>query len=251
MARTEAKLKEVAAECKAVKTHKSFNAAIMPCDVTSAEGVKQMAERVTNTYGALDLLVNNAGAGEWKHTEDTTPEEALSMMACPYQAAFACSSHFIPAMAKAGTGHIMNVTSAAGSAGFRGAVGYSSARWAMRGFSKNLYWDMKELGVGVTLLNAAEITGTDYFKDAPGKAGGASKAKMPSLFQLVGTLGINYTTDQVAKAGLNAVESGWSVVNVPWYLLQPTTVLNCCMPWVVELLCSLGTAGIRGKKKEE
>jgi len=251
VARTEAKLKEVAAECKAVKTHKSFNAVVVPCDLTSTEDVNKMAEKVTKDHGALDLLVNNAGAGAWKHTEETTPEEAISMMACPYQTAFACSTLFIPAMAKAGTGHIMNVSSAACNIGFRGAVGYGSSRWAVRGFTKNLYWDMKELHIGVTLLNAAEITGTEYFKDAPGKAGGSSKAKIPILFQLVDKLGVNYSTEQVAAAGVTAVESGWSVVNVPWYLLHPTVVLNCCVPWVVELVCSLGSAGIRGKRKEE
>eukprot|EP00931_Biecheleriopsis_adriatica_P005189 TRINITY_DN106724_c0_g1_i1.p1 TRINITY_DN106724_c0_g1~~TRINITY_DN106724_c0_g1_i1.p1 ORF type:complete len:342 (+),score=49.92 TRINITY_DN106724_c0_g1_i1:63-1088(+) len=251
VARTEAKLKEVASECKSVKTHKSFNAVVVPCDLTSSEAVKQMADKVTRDYGALDLLVNNAGAGEWKHAEETTPEDAISMMACPYQTAFACSSLFIPSMAKARTGHIMNVSSAACNLGFRGAVGYGSARWAVRGFTKHLYWDVKELGIGVTLLNAAEITGTDYFKDAPGKAGGSSKARIPSLFQFVDKLGINYSTEQVAAAGVTAVESGWSVVNVPWYLLHPTVVLNCCTPWLVELVCSLGSAGIRGKKKEE
>merc|ERR1711865_1261675 len=105
----------------------------------------------------------------------------------------------------------MNITSAACNLGFRGAIGYGSARWAIRGFTKHLYWDMKELGIGVTLLNAAEITGTDYFKDAPGKAGGGSKARIPKLFQLVDALGINYSTDQVAAAGFSGVESGWSI----------------------------------------
>jgi len=140
-------------------------------------------------------------------------------------------------MVKAQTGHILNVTSAACSLGFRGAVRYAT---------KLLYWDVKELGIGVTLLNAAEITGTDYLKDAPGKADAALKARVPSLFQLVDKLGINYDTSSVAAAGLTAVESGWSVVNVPWYLLHPFVVLMGCCPWFMEFLCSLGSQGKRG-----
>jgi len=251
VARTESKLKETATECKTVGTHGSFTAVPLRCDLTSLEEVKKMAELVTKDYGAIDLLVNNAGAGEWKWIEESTPEDGEAMMACPYQTAFACSCLFVPAMAKAQTGHILNVASAACSIGFRGAVGYGAARWAVRGLSKNLYWDLKELGIGVTLLNAAEITGTDYFKDTPGKAGSSSHAKIPSLFQLVDKLGINYNTHQVAAAAVTAVEKGWTSVNVPWYLLQPTVVLNCCVPWFVEFLVSLGSAGIRGKTKKE
>merc|ERR1711865_285398 len=107
----------------------------------------------------------------------------------------------------------MNITSAACNLGFRGAIGYGSARWAIRGFTKHLYWDMKELGIGVTLLNAAEITGTNYFKDAPGKAGSSSKAKIPALFQLVDRLGLNYNTEQVAAAALDGVEKGWATIH--------------------------------------
>lgn len=251
VARTESKLKEVAAECKAVGTHSSFKAVPFRCDLTSQDDLKKMAEQVTKEHGALDLLVNNAGAGEWKWIDESTPKDGEVMMACPYQTAFACSCLFVPAMAKAQTGHILNVASAACSVGFRGAVGYGAARWAIRGFSKNLYWDLKEHNIGVTLLNAAEITGTDYFKDAPGKAGSSSHSKIPDLFQLVDKLGLNYNTAQVASAGVTAVENGWTSVNVPWYLLHPVVVLNGCVPWFVELVVSLGSAGIRGKTKKE
>ncbi|EGB09365.1 hypothetical protein AURANDRAFT_6707, partial [Aureococcus anophagefferens] len=107
----------------------------------------------------VDVLVNNAGAGAWKHVEETTPEEAYGMMACPYQAAFTMTSLLVPTMvARATDCHVVNVTSAASEVGFRGAVGYATARWAMRGFSRMLAQDLKQLGIGVTHLNAAEIS---------------------------------------------------------------------------------------------
>jgi len=189
--------------------------------------------------------VNNAGAGAWKHIEETTPEDAIGMMACPYQTTFACSSLFIPSMAKARTGHILNVTSAACSVGFRGSVGYASARWAVRGFSKLLYWDVKELGIGVTLLNAAEITGTDYFKDAPGKAGAASKARIPALFQLIDKLGINYDTTSVVAAALTAVER-MERGECAMVLVAP----NCGTQWLLPVVCRVsGQFGFRRQKR--
>ena len=107
-----------------------------------------------------------------------------------------------------------------------------------------------ELGVGVTLLNAAEITGTEYFSNAPGKAGSGSHAKIPALFQLVDSFGLNCTTTQVASAGLDAVERGWSTVYVPGFLLLPTKVLADIFPCFVEALCALGSAGLRSAKKK-
>ena len=105
--------------------------------------------------------------------------------------------------------------------------------------------DLKQLGIGVTHLNAAEISGTSYFSDAPGKAGAASHAKIPYLFQLVDGLGLNYTTTQVAAAALDGVEKGWSTVLVPGFLLIPTKMVADVVPCFLEFLCGLGPAGRR------
>ncbi|KAH8069776.1 hypothetical protein JL721_5667 [Aureococcus anophagefferens] len=213
-----------------------------PCDVTKPDDVRALLKNLP----PVDVLVNNAGAGAWKHVEETTPEEAYGMMACPYQAAFTMTSLLVPTMvARATDCHVVNVTSAASEVGFRGAVGYATARWAMRGFSRMLAQDLKQLGIGVTHLNAAEISGTSYFSDAPGKAGAASHAKIPYLFQLVDGMGLNYTTTQVAAAALDGVEKGWSTVLVPGFLLIPTKMVADVVPCFLEFLCGLGPAGRR------
>ena len=101
-----------------------------------------------------------------------------------YQAAFTMTSLLVPTMvARATDCHVVNVTSAASEVGFRGAVGYATARWAVRGFSRMLAQDLKQLGIGVTHLNAAEISGTSYFSDAPGKAGAraAKESEIPNF----------------------------------------------------------------------
>uniref|UniRef100_A0A7S2TZK3 Ketoreductase domain-containing protein n=1 Tax=Lotharella oceanica TaxID=641309 RepID=A0A7S2TZK3_9EUKA len=136
-------------------------AVILELDITDFEAVEAACERTEKELGAIGLLVNNAGSGAWKHVEETTAEEAAKMMACPYNGAFACTTAFVKSMVEAKEGHVLNVTSAASHGGIRGAVGYATARWAMRGFSRNLQQDLRELGIGVTLLNAAEIVGTE------------------------------------------------------------------------------------------
>jgi len=244
MSRTQSKLEHAAELCKKVATAKNFEAVVVPCDVTSPDAVREAMKQLP----PVDILVNNAGSGAWKHIEETSPEEGVSMMGCPYQSAFAMTTMLVPTMKPRAKGcHILNVTSAASSVGFRGAVGYASARWAMRGFSRQLQYDLKEMGIGVTLLNAAEITGTEYFKDVPGKAGSSSKARIPVLFQLVDRLGLNYTTVQVAAAALDGIEKGWATIHVPGHIMIPTLILNDVMPCFVEFLCTLGSAGLRKK----
>ena len=240
--RTKAALDSAAKLCAGDATHGSFEAVVAPCDVTKPDDVRALLEKLP----PVDVLINNAGAGAWKHVEETTPEEAHGMMACPYQAAFTMTSLLVPTMvARATDCHVVNVTSAASEVGFRGAVGYATARWAMRGFSRMLAQDLKQLGIGVTHLNAAEISGTSYFSDAPGKAGAASHAKIPYLFQLVDGMGLNYTTTQVAAAALDGVEKGWSTVLVPGFLLIPTKMVADVVPCFLEFLCGLGPAGRR------
>ena len=240
--RTKAALEAAAKLCEGDATHGAFEAVVAPCDVTKPDDVRALLKHLP----PVDVLVNNAGAGAWKHVEETTPEEAYGMMACPYQAAFTMTSLLVPTMvARATDCHVVNVTSAASEVGFRGAVGYATARWAMRGFSRMLAQDLKQLGIGVTHLNAAEISGTSYFSDAPGKAGAASHAKIPYLFQLVDGLGLNYTTTQVAAAALDGVEKGWSTVLVPGFLLIPTKMVADVVPCFLEFLCGLGPAGRR------
>ena len=83
MSRTLPKLEAAAKLCKDVATAKKFEAVPISCDVTSADAVRATLKSMKQP---VDVLVNNAGSGAWKHIEETSPEEAIAMMACPFQA---------------------------------------------------------------------------------------------------------------------------------------------------------------------
>jgi len=241
MSRTRKKLEAAAKLCETtavVAGNKPFEAMIVPCDLSSLDAVREAVKLLP----PVDILVNNAGAGAWKHIEDTSPEEAVKMMACPYQSMFAMTSLLVPTMiARAKDCHVLNVTSAASMLGLRGAVAYGSARWAVRGFSRMLKQDLKEYGIGVTLLNPAEITGTSYFTANGGHD------RIPALFQMVDKIGLNYSAAQVASAALDGVEKGWSNIDTPGHVMIPTKMLIDTVPCFVEFLCTLGSAGLRTK----
>src|SRR4051794_27415115 len=55
-----------------------------PVDLSHASAVAEVAERINGTVGPPDIIVNNAGAGQWKFVDETSPQEAVEMMAVPY-----------------------------------------------------------------------------------------------------------------------------------------------------------------------
>jgi uncharacterized protein len=89
----------------------SGSARTYPVDLSSAAAVAQVAERISTDVGTPDIIVNNAGAGQWKFVDEMRPEEAVQMMAVPYFAAFYITHAFLPGMLRRNTGHIVNVSS--------------------------------------------------------------------------------------------------------------------------------------------
>src|SRR5512144_276483 len=116
LARTAPALERVAREVRAL------GAEALPCavDLTDARAVEEVEATVERTFGAPDVLVNNAGAGRWLFVEETSPAEAVQMMAVPYFATFFTTRAFVPAMISRGSGHVVNVTSVAAYAAWPG-----------------------------------------------------------------------------------------------------------------------------------
>ncbi|HEU5042010.1 MAG TPA: SDR family NAD(P)-dependent oxidoreductase, partial [Gemmatimonadales bacterium] len=73
-------------------------AAVHPVDLTDPDAVARVASRITADLGTPDLVVNNAGAGQWKFVDETSPAEAVQTMAAPYFAAFFVTQAFLPGM---------------------------------------------------------------------------------------------------------------------------------------------------------
>lgn len=243
IARREERLAAVAEELASIAP--ACTTVVLPCDLSDREAVEATAAALAHDHGPPDILVNNAGAGAWEHIEETDGPSAERMMAVPTMAAVHLTRTLVPAMGERGSGHVLNVTSAASVSGLRAAVVYGTARWGMRGFSWNLRADLAELGVGVTLLNAAEITDSEYFQEGGGRAGAKSHDRLPMLFQHPAIVAVSYSSAQTAQAAWNAVEAGTFEAFVPWFLLAPLDLFNRLMPDAVAALIGWGPNGRR------
>jgi short-subunit dehydrogenase len=171
-------------------------ARVMPADLSDVADVGRLARELLAGPGAPDVLVNNAGAGRWRAIDETEPGEAREAMALPYLAAYELTRELVPPMIARGSGHVLNMTSAAGFVTIPGANAYGVARWAMRAFSYQLAADLRGTGVGVTLLAPSEVD-SPYFDHNPG-----SRERIPRIARLIGKM----SEADVAAAAVDAIE---------------------------------------------
>jgi short-subunit dehydrogenase len=178
-----------AAQLQRVAESIGGSAAVEVCDASSGEAVLALAERVRHEYGAPDVIVNCAGAGQWKLIEDTACEEALVMMQAPYLAAFNVTHAFMRDMLARRSGVIIHVNSPASIFPWPSCVGYAASRWALRGLHTSLRQDLARTGVTSCHVVFGRIDSA-YFDHNPGAA-----EKIPWISRTIRTL----STDECGR----------------------------------------------------
>jgi len=136
-------------------------------DAADGPAVMAMAERVRTNWGAPSLVVNSAGAGEWRFLEETSVEEIVKMMGAPYLAAANTCRAFMADMLAAKRGVFVHVGSPASVMPWPGATAYTASRWALRGLHEALCQDLRGTGVRSSLVYFGEVS-SEYFEANPG-----------------------------------------------------------------------------------
>jgi NAD(P)-dependent dehydrogenase (short-subunit alcohol dehydrogenase family) len=88
-----------------------YEALFVTCDVSKEDQVKAMIAASVEKYGAIHILVNNAGIGMYKTVLETTSEDWDLCLGINLKGAFLCSKYAIPHLQAAGGGSIVNITS--------------------------------------------------------------------------------------------------------------------------------------------
>ena len=136
-------------------------------DAADGPAVMAMAERVRAEWGAPLLVVNSAGAGEWRFLEETSVVEIVEMIGAPYLAAANTCRAFIADMLEAKRGHFIHVGSPASVMPWPGATAYTASRWALRGLHEALCMDLRGTGLWSSLIYLGEVS-SEYFEANPG-----------------------------------------------------------------------------------
>lgn len=144
-ARRQERLDELAARAKELGTQ----AAVVVGDAREEDTARRTIATSLDTFGAVDILINNAGVGNYKNLVDTSPEEYDELMNANMRSTFLFSRHAAPAMIERRQGLILMISSMAGVYGFAGEAAYCATKFAQIGFAQGLDKELRPFGIKV------------------------------------------------------------------------------------------------------
>lgn len=128
------------------------NVLVAELDVTSPEAAGRCVRTAVDTFGRLDVLVNNAGYGDTAAVEDVTLEAFKAQIDTNFYGVVYMTKAALPVMRRQGSGHIFQISSIGGRLASPGLTAYQSAKWAVGGFSLGLAQEVAPLGIKVTVI---------------------------------------------------------------------------------------------------
>jgi NAD(P)-dependent dehydrogenase (short-subunit alcohol dehydrogenase family) len=132
-------------------------AEVFAADVTRAEEAEAMVRAAVETFGGLDILVNNIGRAMVGTVVDTSEEDWDQALDINLRTAFLASKYAVPVMAAAGGGSIVNVASISALRG-DGTVAYSAAKGAMIAMTVDMAYSHGREGIRVNAVAPGHIT---------------------------------------------------------------------------------------------
>lgn len=127
-------------------------------DVTDTDSVEACVQRILSAEGKIDILINNAGAGYIRSTEQATEDEYTYVTDVNYHGVVRCTKAVLPHMRTARKGHIINITSVGGLVGQPFNEFYCAAKFAVEGYTESLAsYIPQHFGINFTLVEPGGI----------------------------------------------------------------------------------------------
>jgi len=131
-------------------------------DVTNGESIGVAMDRAVTHFGAVDVLVNNAGYGTVGPFEASTPEQVERQIATNVTGLMNVTRAFLPHFRERRRGVIVNVASMGGRITFPLYSVYHATKWAVEGFSEALVYELEPFGIRVKIIEPGAIK-TDFY----------------------------------------------------------------------------------------
>jgi NADP-dependent 3-hydroxy acid dehydrogenase YdfG len=127
-------------------------------DLCDENAIQAAFDLIVERFGQIDILINNAGTDKTESIEEMSIEDWDRVMAVNLRAPFVTSKLAFPFMRKAGSGHIINITSTAAKRAWANASAYHASKWGLLGFSHALHVEARQHKVKVTAVLAGGMT---------------------------------------------------------------------------------------------
>jgi NAD(P)-dependent dehydrogenase (short-subunit alcohol dehydrogenase family) len=133
---------------------RDYHERILPLalDVTDRAEVFDAVDRGFEHFGRLDVVVNNAGYGQFGMVEELSEQEAREQIETNLFGALWVTQAALPHLREQGSGHILQVSSIGGISAFANIGMYHASKWALEGISQALAQEVKGFGIKVTLI---------------------------------------------------------------------------------------------------
>jgi len=123
-----------------------------PCDITDADQVDEMIDKVNQHFGRIDVLINNAGSIQVGPMEVMTPKDYEDAMRIHFWAPLHTTLAVLPQMRERHAGRIVNISSIGGKIAAPHLLPYSASKFALVGFSEGLRSELLKDGIYVTTV---------------------------------------------------------------------------------------------------
>jgi NAD(P)-dependent dehydrogenase (short-subunit alcohol dehydrogenase family) len=139
-------------QVRAEKTAGELGADALPLDVTDIRGFTEFLDEVERRHGRIDVLINNAGIMPLGDLETESDATTRRQLAINLHAVIHGTREAVKRMRPRRSGHIVNVASFAGKAGFPGAATYCATKHAVVGLSEAVHLELHGSGVHISCV---------------------------------------------------------------------------------------------------
>ncbi len=163
-ARREEKLTDLA---QSLNDQSNGKALVVKTDVTKKEDMENLVKEAKDTYGKVDMIINNAGVMLLSFMKNDEVDQWTQMVDVNINGVLHGVHAVLPDMLKQESGHIVNVSSVAGHEVFPSSSVYSATKYAVRALSMGLEKELSKTGVRVTNISpgAVESELTNHITD--------------------------------------------------------------------------------------
>lgn len=190
---------------------------IMQLDVQDSVSVNQCVADIIEREGKIDVLINNAGAGFVRNTEQASEADIQWVMDVNYMGVVRCTKAVLPFMREARAGHIINISSVGGLVGQPFNEIYCAAKFAVEGYTESMAsYIQPSFNVKFSLVEPGGIQSefaNNVLEQVAQSGGMLDDEYLPILQKYIGgaqsrnDTGVYQTCDEVSAVVLNCIES--------------------------------------------
>lgn len=160
VARTQEEIDSVAAKVRSLRV----KALAVTADVADINSVNAAVEKALGEFGAIDILINNAGIASFGKFLELEPTDWERIIQVNLMGPYYVTRAVVPNMIERQSGDIINISSTAGLAGNAMTSAYSASKFALLGLTDSLMQEMRKHNIRVTALTPSTVA-TDMAKE--------------------------------------------------------------------------------------